>query len=118
MSTVYVVQEQHRWDHQRNKLVLKYDLSPALEYGNLSYLLSPTCAPWDTASVVSELTKRLKDFDPEQDYLLLVGNPCLIGLATALASRAGYIQLLQWSGKDRRYIPVRADLGWYADIDD
>lgn len=106
MSRVFVVQNQHR-RNDRGLLEPKFDFSSAEEYGSLSYLLGPSAAPWNPEIIIPELHEKLKDFS-SKDHLLLVGNPILIGWATAIAadSADGEISLLQWSGKDRRYISV------------
>jgi hypothetical protein len=59
--------------------------------------------------VIAELREKLKDYR-DGDHLLLVGNPVLIGLSVALAAdfNEGRVSLLQWSGKDQRYIAVVA----------
>lgn len=110
MSRVFVVQNQHRWDRDRQRFLPKFDLTPAEEFGELTDLLSPTAAPFNPEPVLKELREKLADFG-DDDYLLLVGNPVLIGFATAVAASAndGRVNLLQWSGKDRRYIAVEAD---------
>lgn len=111
MARVFVVQKQHRFDEQKGELVPKFDLSSAEQYGEIVYLLSPTASPFNPGPIVEELQEKLADFGDE-DSLLLVGNPCLIGFATAIAAEAsdGFVRLLQWSGRDRAYIPVEADL--------
>lgn len=110
MSRVFVVQNQHRWDRDKAKFVPKFDLTPAQVFGDLVFLLSPTAAPFRPEPVVSELREKLRDFGPE-DTLLLVGNPVLIGLAVAVAAdyNDGSVSVLQWSGKDQRYLKVTID---------
>ena len=107
MSRVFVVQNQHRWDRDNEKFVPKFDLSPAGIHGELVYLLSPTAAPFRPAPVIEELRRKLEDFTSD-DALLLVGNPVLIGLAVAVAAdyNDGQVNLLQWSGKNRKYLKV------------
>lgn len=111
MSRVYVVQDQHRWDEGTSRLVPKFDLSTAEEYGDLIFLLGANAAPFNSPPIIRELQQKLSDYQ-DDDYLLLIGNPCLIGWSVAIAAdmNEGRVQLLQWSGKDRRYIPVPADL--------
>ncbi|MDX9698658.1 MAG: hypothetical protein RBT55_03710 [Rhodocyclaceae bacterium] len=108
-NRVFVVQNQHRWNRDNQRFEPKFDLSPAEEFGELVYLLSPTAAPFRPEPVIEELRAKLADFGPD-DHLLLVGNPVLIGFAVALAaqSNGGDVSLLQWSGKDQRYINVIA----------
>jgi hypothetical protein len=108
--TVYVVQKQMHLDREKQEYVERFDLSPAKEYGELKYLLSPTAAPFRPESVLEDLYKGLEDFTDE-DYLLLVGNPVLIGLASSVAAmKSGTVNFLQWSGKDQRYLSIRAEI--------
>lgn len=109
--TVYVVQNHRRYNRDTGEYESAFDLSPAEEYGELSYLLSPTAAPWNPDSVIPELWDNLQYFN-DNDHLLLIGNPMLIGWATAIATSAnnGRVSLLQWHGRERRYIPVEAQL--------
>lgn len=110
MSRVFVVQNQHRWDQRNERFVPKFDLSSAEEYGELVPLLSPTASPFNAGPVIVDMQEKLKGFSND-DYLLLIGNPALIGWAVAIAAdyNEGAVTLLQWSGKDRRYIPITAD---------
>jgi len=107
--TVYVVQNQHRYDREKGRLVEKFDLSPAEEYGDVRFLLGPGASPFNPAPVIEELRENLNGFN-DDDHLLLIGNPCLIGFAVAIAADVnwGRVNLLQWSGKDQRYISVEA----------
>ena len=104
--TVYVVQNPHC--RQGERLVPKFNLAPAERYGPLKFLLSPNAAPWRTEDVMAELRAKLSGFTSE-DYLLLIGNPVLIGLATAVAAdAAGRVQFLQWNGTAQGYLAVEA----------
>ena len=111
MSTVYVVQKQMRFDKEKGELVPRFDLSSALQYGELDYLLSPSAAPWTGETVLPELRKKLASYTRE-DHLLLVGNPCLIGWVVAIAAQVtgGYVSLLQWHGKEQRYINIENNI--------
>lgn len=107
--SVYIVQNPHT--KRGNNLIPKYDFKPAEEYGELIHLLSPSAKPFASTSVVHELQAKLKNYTSD-DYLLLVGNPCLIGFATAIASDAndGFVNLLQWNGRQGKYVVIEADL--------
>lgn len=109
--TVYVVQDHRRYDNNTGEYVSVHDLSPAEEFGPLRYLLSPTAAPWRPESVLNDLWDGLEGFGDE-DYLLMVGNPVLCGLATAVACdiNRGRIRFLQWNGRERKYTPVEAQV--------
>lgn len=108
---VFVVQRQLRWDEQAQGLVSKFDLEPAQEHGELVFLLGSNASPFSPRNIIPELHAKLSDFS-DDDHLLLIGNPCLIGWATSIAAdyNEGRVSLLQWSGKDRRYVSVRASL--------
>jgi hypothetical protein len=111
-AKVYVVQKQHRWDEDKQAFVPKFDLSSAEKYGELIYLLTPTAAPFNTMPVVKELHEKLYWFGDE-DSLLLIGNPVLIGCAVTVAAKTnnGRVKMLQWSGTERRYIQIQAEMG-------
>jgi len=117
MPKVYVVQSQHKWDKATGTLVPAYDFTPAEEYGEIVYLLKPNAAPFNSAPVIQELTEKLVEMNPE-DFLLLTGNPALIGFACALAAdflgrKDAPLKMLQWHGRDRSYVPITADI-WPA----
>jgi len=111
MSIVYVVQDSRRYDNLTGEYVSVHDLSPAEEFGTLKYLLTPTAAPWKPESILNDLWTGLDKFS-DDDYLLMVGNPVLCGLATAVACdiNDGRIRLLQWNGRERRYTAVEAQV--------
>lgn len=109
--TVYVVQEHRRYNNDTGCYEPVHDLSPAEEFGELRYLLTPTAGPWNPESIIKDLWDNLQNFT-SADYLLMVGNPILCGLATAVASEIseGKVQFLQWNGRDRKYKPVEAQV--------
>lgn len=107
-NKVFVVQNQHRWDRDTSTFVPKYDMSSAEQFGQLVYLLSPTAAPFNPAPIVKELREKLADYR-EGDHLLLVGNPALILAVGAIAAsyNDGRVSVLQWSGKEQRYVNIQ-----------
>jgi len=110
---VFVVQNPHRWDHERQKFVPKHDIETANVFGDVVELLSPTASPFNFPTVREELHHKLKHYR-DGDFILLVGNPALIGAVTAIAAsyNDGRCAVLQWSGKDQRYTPIdMLDLG-------
>lgn len=109
--TVYVVQDHRRYDKDTGEYVSVHDLTPAEEFGTLKYLLSPTAAPWATESIINDLWDGLEGFG-DDDYLLMVGNPVLCGLATAVACDVndGRIRFLQWNGRQKCYTAVEAQV--------
>lgn len=111
MAVVYVIQKQMRWDHRKQALVSRFNLEPAKQYGEFVFLLGATADPFSSEPVLEVLRERLEPITAE-DYLLLVGNPCLIGWATAIAADRtdGQVNLLQWHANERRYIAVQANV--------
>lgn len=110
MSRVFVVQRQQRKDETTGELVSKFDVTPAEEYGDIIDILSPSAAPFHPPAVLGQMHQVLKSFC-DDDYLLLTGNPVLIGLAAAIAAdyNGGAVNFLQWSGKEKRYLVIRAE---------
>lgn len=112
MSRVYAVQNTMTHDG-RGGLVAKFDLSPAQKFGDLQFLLGPSASPFNPETVILQLHDQLQHYTDE-DYLLMVGNPILIGWATSIAAHhnSGYVRCLQWSGTARGYTCVEAAL-WH-----
>lgn len=106
---VYVIQDQQRWDDGQQKLVSKFNFESALTFGRIEFLLSPKAAPFNPESILKEMHAKLKHYS-DADHLVLVGNPALIGWAVALASlyNGGRVSVLQWSGREQRYIRIAA----------
>jgi len=106
--SVYVVQKQMRFDDATGELVPRFKtLEKAERFGKLEYLLSPSAHPFNPDHIIGDLHEKLKVFTDE-DYLLLIGNPALIGMATVVASHynEGRVKLLQWSGRQGDYAEV------------
>lgn len=110
MPRVFVLQRQMRKNRDTGELEPRFTHEAAREFGELRYVLSPSIKPFNAEEALDELDAALAGFTAE-DYLLLVGNPCLIGWATAVAAAktGGPVRMLQWSRG--RYIPVESNLG-------
>lgn len=106
MSKVFIVQEPQTFDRASGRTTSKFDMSSAAEYGDVEVLLGWQAKPWD-ANVIAELKHKLSDFGPG-DWLILAGNPCLMGAAAAIAAdvTGGSLRLLQYNGREGRYLPV------------
>jgi len=121
MSRVFVVQNQQRKNKDTGKLYPAFNISPAEQFGTIIYLLGPNARPFERVSsdfpefeatrILREMKMKLRDYSDE-DYLLLIGNPCFIGFAVALAAAVnkGKVRVLQWHGISKKYIPVKANL--------
>ena len=109
---VFIVQDQFKRHPETNFLVSKFDFKEAKKFGELHFLLSPDATPFaPNADVISELTDKLYDFC-HKDFLLLTGNPILIGWATAIAAKAnkGMVRMLQWNGRKQSYFEITGSL--------
>ncbi len=106
--TVFAVQQQMRFDQTKKELVPRFtSINKAERWGEIIYLLSPSAHPFNPDLVLGDLHEKLSGFNDE-DYLLLIGNPGLIGMATALAAyyNEGRVKLLQWSGRHNEYTEI------------
>lgn len=84
--TVYVVQ-----DNGKN-------FTNAMEFGDIK-VLSSRDVPMvgDPSRVLMTIKDRLKDYDPDKDYLLCTGDPLLIGAAIHnVAIKYGVVRCLKW----------------------
>jgi hypothetical protein len=69
--------------------------------------------------LVYKLRQGLKDFTKE-DYLLLTGDPAIIGVACSIASDItnGKFNLLKWDKQERRYYPIEINLYEKGELDE
>ena len=111
MSRVFVVQHQKRRDPETGELIDRFDLTAASDYGSLRYLLGPQATPLRPRPTIQALQEGLSDFG-EEDYVLLIGNPCLIGWTVAIASAktGGRVKLLQWHPPSSSYLVIDSDV--------
>jgi hypothetical protein len=56
---------------------------------------------------IAECKMRIEKFNPERDFLLLSGDPILMGFVFHLAfKKAGYIKLLKWDKIASKYFEI------------
>jgi len=90
----------------------KINIVGATQFGQLKVLLPENSQIiLSPAYVISTLKQKLKDYKPK-DYLLLTGDPAIIGVACSIVSDItnGKYKLLKWDKQERRYYPVEIDL--------
>ena len=90
----------------------KFNIMGALKYGKLKVLLKEnTQIVLSPGPVMYELRKLLKDYN-SNDYLLLSGDPSVIGLACAIVSdiNNGKFKLLKWDRQEKVYYPLEINL--------
>ena len=98
----------------------KINIIGASEFGRLKVLLPETSQIiLSPGPLVFKLRKMLRDYKPE-DYLLLTGDPAIIGVACSVVSDItnGKYNLLKWDKQERRYYPISINLYEKGEIDD
>ena len=109
MSRVFVVQEPTR--RVAGETVPSMDLAPAAAFGDLVFCLPNGPVMLSPAPVEDRLREVLKDFN-DDDYLLPVGDPGAISVASAIASEfnRGKFKILRWDRRGSRYLKVEYDI--------
>ena len=90
----------------------RVDIISATKYGDLEPLASPfDQVHLNPGRIVSQLRRKLQKFG-DDDWLLAMGDPAIIGIACALAASAnhGRVNLLKWDKMERSYYPVKINL--------
>ena len=69
--------------------------------------------------LIFKLRKGLRNYTPE-DYLLLTGDPAIIGVACSIVSDItnGKYNVLKWDKQERKYYPIEINLYEKGEIDD
>jgi|SRR5210317_1273497 len=90
----------------------KINIMGAAKYGELKILLPELSQIiFSPGPLIFKLRKLLKNFQPE-DYLLLTGDPAIIGVACSIVSDItnGRYNLLKWDRQERSYYPIKINL--------
>ncbi len=101
---VYVIQELPGTSMGRPK----FNIMGALKYGKLKVLLKENAQiVLSPGPVIFELRRLLKNYT-SKDYLLLSGDPAIIGLACTIVSdiNGGRFNLLKWDRQEKVYYPL------------
>ena len=113
---VYVLQELPGTSTGRPK----FNIMGALKYGKLKVLLKEnTQIVLSPGPIVFELRRLLKNYT-SKDYLLLSGDPSVIGIAVAIVSdiNNGKFNLLKWDRLEKVYYPLEINLYEKGKIDE
>ena len=105
---VYVVQEISGTREGRPK----FNIMGAAEYGKLEFLLDERSQMiFSPGPLILKLKNLLKDFRTTA-YLLLTGDPAIIGVVCCLISDMtnGRFSLLKWDRQEKRYYPIEIDI--------
>jgi hypothetical protein len=98
----------------------KINIMGASEYGEFVFLLPELSQIiFSPGPLIFKLRKALKDFTSE-DYLLLTGDPAIIGVACSIVSDMtnGRYNLLKWDKQERKYYPIQINLYERGKIDE
>ena len=113
---VYVIQEIPGTREGRPKI----NILGASEYGTFKFLLPELSQIiFSPGPLIFKLRKELKDFTTE-DYLLLTGDPAIIGVACSIVSDMtnGKYNLLKWDRQEKTYYPIEINLYEKGKIDE
>ena len=115
-NIVYVIQEIPGTQAGNPKI----NIMGASQYGNFKFLLPEfSQIIFSPGPLIFKLRKALKDFN-EEDYLLLTGDPAIIGVACSIVSDItnGKYNLLKWDKQERKYYPITINLYEKGELDD
>ena len=98
----------------------KINIMSARKHGEFKFLLPEfSQIIFSPGPLIFKLRKALKNFTTE-DYLLLTGDPAIIGVACSIVSDMtnGKYNLLKWDKQERQYYPIEINLYEKGEIDD
>ena len=90
----------------------KINIIGAQKYGDFKFLLPEfSQIIFSPGPLIYKLRQGLKNYKP-RDYLLLTGDPAIIGVACSIVSDItnGKYNLLKWDKQERRYYPIEINL--------
>ena len=108
LSVVHVIQEIPGTKEGKPKI----NIMGAAQYGTFKFLLPELSQIiFSPGPLIFKLRKSLKDFN-EKDYLLLTGDPAIIGVACSIVSDItnGKYKLLKWDRQEKKYYPIEIDI--------
>jgi|TARA_R100001530_G_scaffold6266_2_gene7383 hypothetical protein len=115
-SKVYVIQEIAGTRDGKPKI----NIMGAAEYGDFKFLLPELSQIiFSPGPLIYKLRQGLKDYT-SKDYLLLTGDPAIIGVACSIVSDItnGKFNFLKWDKQERRYYPIEVNLFEKGKIDE
>ena len=115
-SKVYVIQEIAGTRDGKPKI----NIIGATEYGNFKFLLPELSQIiFSPGPLIYKLRQGLKNYT-SKDYLLLTGDPAIIGVACSIVSDItnGKFNLLKWDKQERKYYPIEINLFEKGKIDE
>ena len=98
----------------------KINIMGASKYGEFKFLLPEFSQMiFSPGPLIYKLRQGLKNFKVD-DYLLLTGDPAIIGVACSIVSDItnGKYNLLKWDKQERKYYPIEINLYEKGEIDE
>ena len=98
----------------------KFNIMGASKFGELVTLLPENSQIiMSPGPLIFKLRKLLNNFT-ENDYLLLTGDPAIIGVACSIVSDItnGKYNLLKWDRQERKYYPIKINLYEKGEVDE
>ena len=103
MARVFVTSNRMRKDPHTRELKPIVDLRPAEQWGSLVAVFDHHMDP-ENADDMRIASERLKDFDPEQDFILPNGSPsATLATGLILGEKAREVQVLVWDRIHLKY---------------
>ena len=115
-STVFVTQEIAGTKAGNPKI----NIMGASNYGQFKFLLPEfSQIIFSPGPLIFKLREGLKNYK-KRDYLLLTGDPAIIGVACSIVSDItnGRYNILKWDKQERKYYPIEINLYERGEIDD
>ena len=97
----------------------KINIMGASKYGEFKFLLPEFSQMiFSPGPLIYKLRQGLKNFKVD-DYLLLTGDPAIIGVACSIVSDItnGKYNVLKWDKQERKYYPIEINLYEKGEID-
>ena len=114
--TIYVIQEIAGTREGRPKI----NIMGAAHYGKFKFLLPELSQIiFSPGPLIFKLREGLKNYKT-QDFLLLTGDPAIIGVACSIVSDItnGKYKLLKWDKQERKYYSIEINLHEKGKIED
>ena len=115
-ATVYVIQEIPGTRTGNPKI----NIMGASQYGRFKFLLPELSQMiFSPGPLIYKLRDGLRHFN-SKDYLLLTGDPAIIGVACSIVSDItnGKFKLLKWDKQERKYYPIEINLYEKGELDE
>ena len=115
-KVVYVIQEIPGTKEGRPKI----NIMGAQKFGKIKVLLrEDSQIIFSPGPIIFSLRTKLKNFTRD-DYLLLTGDPAIIGVACSVVSDItnGKYNLLKWDRQEKMYYPIQINLYEKGEIDE